>query len=243
MKILILILVLAFVIGANLHADAVQSLKGKAVGVLIEKPLIMSGKLRYADLISFDNSSKVYSGGFIAGSYHDIKREKSKYENNLGYYQYNKKFTIFIDPPRLASTQMPLITIVSNLDEFHDTGQYKITENKTIHNDIKAQVSKRTYSTARFVDEGCFNAIISWKNWQVILPDTIQYMTHDCDPKFTKINTIISEYQPITKHDLATSSKYKLDSFYDIVKKDCVQKRNACTEINNKAVTTTRDVR
>ena len=223
------------------QAEAVSiSLKGKGIGIIIEKPLLLSGKLKYSDLMKYDNSSAKYSGALVKSG-DDVKREKSKYQNNLAFYYSSSKFTVFVDPPKAVTTQMPNIIIVSNLVEYHDTGQFKIMENKTAKNDIKATVSKRTYSTARFVDAGCFNAVIQYQNWQLLLPDTIQYLYHNCDPNYTKINTIIDEYHPITKHDLATSSKYKLEQFYDTVSKDCTKKRNACVISENRAVSTMGD--
>lgn len=221
---------------------ATSSLKGKGIGIIIEKPLILSGKLGYKDLMSYDNSSAQYSGGFVKIN-NDYKRMNAKYTDNLAFYSTSKKFTIFVDPPKAVSTQMPTITIVSNLAEFHDTGQYKIVENKTGHNDIKATQSKRVYSTARFVDSGCFNGIIQYQDWKILLDDTIQFMSHNCDSKFTKIDTTIEEYHPITKHDLATSAKYKLDQFYKQVAKDCLKKRNACNMVENRATSTMGDTR
>lgn len=240
---IILTLTIVIIAIPNQTAEAVPiSLKGKGLGIIIEKPLILSGKLRYADLIQYDNSSRLYSGDFVKAPYNDIKRGHSKYENSLGYYITSKKLTIFIDPPRAARTAMPTITIVSNLAEFHDTGQFKILENKTVHNDIKAQQTKRTYSTARFVDDGCYNAIIQYQDWKVLLDDTIQYLAHDCDPKYTKIKTTIDEFKPITKHDIGTSGKAKLDSFYEQVKNNCTKARNSCS-VENKQVSTMRDTK
>lgn len=234
MKILILILLaLSCTIGI---AYAVPS---DPIGISIEKSVRLSGIMKYSDIIPMDSSDQKLIGSFVK-SEGDYARKYTPKQNNFSWLQFHNQ-TILVDPPSKIIPRIKMIYVVANLDEFHSKSQFVVKENKTTP-DMKAVKSVRDYNKDRSVDS-CRIAIISAKNWQVLLPDTIQYMQHGCDDNYTKVKTLVHDIQPITKHNISTSAKYKLDSYYDYVKKNCSQKRNACTEINNKAVTTTRDVK
>lgn len=219
-------------------AFALDDYTGHGIGIFIEKSVLLSGDLKYKDLLYLDNSIAKYSGSFIPNG-DDIKRQNSPYTNQLGYYRYDKVFRIFIDPPYQIKNNLPLITIVSQLNEFHLPGQEKVTEYKE-NKDAKANNYIRSYSHTRYMD-GCNHATITAKNWKVILLDTIEYMKNKCSPEATKIKTLTVETKPLTKHDIATSQKAKQDSFYDFVKQNCLKSRNACQTVQDKSVTTMRD--
>lgn len=239
-RIMKIILALLCIIPLVSSASASSIFKDQGVGISIEKSLLMSGKLKYSDIISYDNSTKYY-GGFVESG-NDIRRHTIPQHDNLGPIQFSKRFYVIVDPPSQIQNRLPFITIVSNLDSFHTQSQMKTSEFKYTKEE-KARSVIISSNTMRWVDDSCREAKIAWNNWQVLLPDTIQYLKSGCDPKITKINTITNQTKILTKHDITTSAKYKLESFYGKVKGNCSQKRNSCTEINNKAVTTMRDVR
>lgn len=210
-------------------AEAAETLKGKGVGILIEKTVLKSGKLLYKDITPLDNSITKYSGGFIEKN-GDLMRKSSPYQNSYGYYKHDKTFRIFVDPPPVIRNTLPIITIVSQLDEFHIKGQQKVTELR-LNNETKPIESIRTYSHTRYIDSTCTNAIITVKDWKTVLPDTINYLRMNCDPKATKITTLGYDIKPLTKHKLAETYDWKLKQWQKEIMEKCTKSRNACTDL------------
>lgn len=209
-------------------ADAAESYKGKVLGIIIEKSCLISDRcVDYKDIVSYDNSIPEYSGKLVEKN-GDLIRKASSYQNNIRYYQYVKNFTIMIDPPQHYQTHIQTITIVSQLDEFHIKGQFSVLEYKST-NDAKATDKIRSYSHTRYVDSGCMNAIITARNWQSVLADTIQYLKSNCDPTQTKLKTVTTESTPLTKHDIKTSYKWQYDTKLEQIKKECLKARNSCS--------------
>lgn len=221
-----------------LQAEAAPSYKGKVLGVVISKSCQLSPNcVQYNDIIQYDNSNPKFSGGFIPDTKTgDIKRDSPKYKNQLGYYYTDKTFRVIIDPPVAIKGQIQLITILPQLEQYHTEAQKVVKEIKPT-NETKATQKVREWSTQRYVDPNCSHGIISGKNWQVLLPDTINYMKNDCQESYTKITTISKEITPIKKHDIGTSAKAKLDKYYTMILKECIKARNLCTDITNPAVT------
>ena len=205
--------------GASIYKD-------NGVGISIEKTLLKSGKISYHDIITYDNSSKKYSGEFkdIKGEY---RRDVVPQRDNISPYTNSKKFYVIVDPPSSVQLRFPLITIVSNLGAYHTQEQMKVNELKV--GDAKATKLIILSSHSRWTDERCREAKISYQNWQTLLPDTITYLKSGCT--ITGIDTISETYQPITKHDIKTSYKYKDQNWRDHIKQNCTKARNACTAL------------
>lgn len=241
--VLVLTLVIALISCQTIQAEATSyQYKGKALGIIISKSCLISERcLNYSDIKDLDNSNQVMTGKLIMKN-GDYFRKSTSNQNNYKWLEYSNDYTVLIDPPLKYYDQIPIITIVPSLDEYHLEGQMAVHEYK-LQSDSKANSSIRSFSHTRYVDSSCTNAIITAKNWQKVLPDTIGYLRSVCDPKHTQLTTITNDIKPLTKHDLATSSKWKLDQFYTKVLKECTKTRNACTEIQNKAITTMADSR
>lgn len=239
--VLTLTLVIALFSCHTIQSEAAQyNYKGKALGIVISKSCLMSQKcLHYSDIRDFDNSDSTMTGPLVLKD-GDYVRQASSKQNNYYWLQYSKNYTVMLDPALKFRDQIPLITIVPTLDEFHLQGQFAIKEYK-LQADAKATQDVRSYSHTRYVDSTCTNAIITAKDWKKVLPDTIDYLRNNCDSKHTKLTTITNEMRPLTKHDLGTSNKWKLDQFYKNVIEKCTKSRNACTEIENKSITTMGD--
>ena len=215
--------------------EAYASSKIDAIGITIEKTLIISGKMHYSDISYLDNSPKTIGNLGIDG------RVSTPKQDNPEWLRF-QNFTIVVDPPGNIANRIKMIHIVSNLDAYMTPDQMTVKENNTRGiKEYKATQSVRLYSHTRSVDSHCTKSTITYKNWQTVLPDTIQYMKSGCTD--TKIDTVGRDIKPITKHDIPTSAKYKLDKFYDMVKKDCTKKRNACTILDNRATSTMGDTR
>lgn len=239
--VLTLTLVIALLYCQTSQSEAAeQSFKGKVVGVVIEKSCLISDRcMNYSDIVDLDTTDPKYMGKFVEKN-GDLTRQSTSKQNNYRWLEFQKGFTIVVDPPLKFRTQVPIITIVSQLDEFHIKGQEKVFEYKQTP-DAKATMKVRSFSHTRYVDQTCTNAVITAKNWQNVLPDTINYLRMGCDPKHTNIQTISLDIKPLIKHDISTSSKSKLDKFYAQVLKECTKTRNACTSIQNHAVITMSD--
>lgn len=209
-----------------------ESEAARIIGISIDSVCLKSSTcVDYRDIISYDNSSKQFSGKFIEKN-GDYTRKCTGIKSSLSYYSFDKpdKLRILVDPCYEQRNFIPLITIVSRLDQYHGAGQMKLVEIKPT-NETKALALQRSYSVDRWVDATCDNAVISGKKWQALLPDTIQLLKHDCDARYTKFNTNQTETIPLTKHDISTSYKAKDQKWRDQIKQDCLKARNACTEL------------
>ena len=241
-----LVAFLTIVIPAITTMTTIPSAEGattslNSIGITISKSCLMSDHcLKYRNIMYLDNSNKKQLGFFVEKN-GDYSRQYTPRQNNAEWLRFSDQ-NVIVDPPSKVADRIRIIYVVPQLDEYHDTGQYVVKESK-VTSDAKATQAVRVYSTNRSVDSHCNKAIITAKDWLVILPDTISYLQHDCDPKFTKIKTTVEIKTPITKHDISTSTKYKLDKFYDMVKQDCTKSRNACTTLDNKAVSTMGDTK
>lgn len=247
-----LFLVLCIIIPVQAHAVSVGKItvgaptieknKGYAIGIILSKSCIILVKAgsdkcpTYKELATLDNSIPAYSGTFkdVNGFY---QRMQPKYPNTMGFYQYDNTFRIFVDPPQTA--KMPLITIETRLPEYHIDGQFKVKEIKDhALADSKAFKSVREYSHTRYVDKTCSFAVITADNWEKVLPDTITYMRANCDDTKTQVLTLAKDIKNLKSHDIATTSKYKLEKFYKDTIKNCTKSYQACKTISNPAVTT-----
>lgn len=222
-------------------ANSEAALSKKIIGIQISTTCLKSANcLDNDDIIKYDNSNPRISGEFVKSG-DDIKRKCAGIKPN-NYYTVMRpqNLTILVDPCYGEANFIPLITIQPSLEAYTLPSQLRVKEigNST---EFKPIQWNRTISHTRWVDEKCDQAVITAKDWKKVLVDTVRFMTHDCDPKYTKISTISSENKTITKHDIATSSKWKLDQWQKMIKEECIKKRNACTNISNPAVTTNGD--
>ena len=224
------ILVLSSFVSHDAYASKID-----AIGISIEKTLRVSGKLSYSDISYLDNAPKTV--GYLGKD----GRIATPKQDNPEWLRF-QNFTVIVDPLGNTANRIKMIHIVSNLDAYMTPDQMTVKENTTKSiKDYKPTQSIRVYSHTRSVDSHCTTATITAKDWKFVLEDTIRYLKSGCTD--TKIETIGKDIKPITKHDIPTSAKYKLDKFYDMVKKDCTKKRNACTALDNKAVSTMGDTR
>lgn len=235
--VLAIYLVVALIIIHDQTNTAEAATPKRIIGIYIEKSCLLSERcLDYKDIIYLDRSNKQISGEFVVSG-DDIKRKCSKYQNNINWYsqQNTNKMIILVDPCFSQATYIPTITIVSKLDQYTTKGQMKIIEQnqtKRTIDDMKPTKDVREWSTIRYVDSKCNAGVIGYSdNWKNLIHDTINYMTNECDPAHTKIKTIISEERVLTKHDITTTQKYKLEKWQSIIKKECLQKRNTCTDL------------
>lgn len=213
-------------------ADAAPQTK-KKIGIVIERSCLLSDKcLDYADILYLDRSNKAVSGDFVLKD-GDYTRQCSKYQTSMAWYNTMQKdsLVLFVDPCFSQRTYIPIITIVSKLDHFEAKSQKKIIELKP-SNETKAVKDVRSFSHTRFVDSSCNSATIGYStNWKNVLIDTINYLSHECDPAHTKISTNSTEIRQLTKHKLAETYKWQHDTWLEKIKKECLQKRNACQDL------------
>ena len=235
---------IAFV--SDVHAMP-PSFKGTAIGIVIEKSCQISPNcLKYKDILFLDNSNPTYTGTFVNDTkMNDVKRSATSNQNNYKWLLFTPETTILVDPPLKFRGQIPIITIVSQLDEYHSVNQMNVKEYKTEKylKDQKATQNIRITNLNWYVDKSCTNGVITAKNWKTLIADMTSYLFHDCDPKYMSVSNTYHHYTNITKHDLPTSNKYKLDKFYQDTVKNCLKSRNACTTVDNRATNTMGDER
>lgn len=222
---------------------AEESYKGKGITITISKSCLMNGDkcLTYDKIKAYDNSDEKITGKIItkAGKTY---REPTKFQNSYRFYNYDNQFRLIIDPPAQYDAHFQTIEIIPKLDSYYLKSQMRVNELKYA-DDMKATKSVRIMSTDRYVDSTCTHAVISAKNWKILLPDTINYLKNNCDPKSTSINTVKSVVKDLVQHDIGTSAKWKYDDFSKTVKDICSKQYGVCKDVQNKAVTTNGDVR
>lgn len=132
-------------------------------------------------------------------------------QEHFQWYRYSDKSVIWLDPPTDIMTRANLITIVN------DVKPYKLgVESMTM------QYNTAYLGKDRWVDERCQKAVIPKDSWMLMVGDTIRYMQHDCDPKYTTIKTIMEVKTEKSIQDITTSYKWQLDKWLDEVKKKCL---------------------
>lgn len=232
-----LVITIAFTTGFS-QAGATSLYQEKGITITLEKSLQISGKLNYTSLKKYDSSDERLSGKFVKVG-NDIKRTTNKHQNTYGPYEFDKKYRVFVDPPPAILNKLPGIILVSNLDNYQLKSQMNVTEIKS--GDYGTGRTVRITSVIRYTNPGCTLSTLDWKDWQRTIPDTINFMKSGCDPKATKLDTIQKDYVTNKQHDIATTSKYKLEQWKKSLDQ-CIKTGKNCN-IQNRAVTTMGDTR
>lgn len=163
--------------------------RGKALGIIISKSCQMAPNcLKYSQIKDFDNSNPMWTGKMVLKN-NDYYRQATSNQNNYKWLEFSKNYIVIVDPPLKYYDQIPIVTIVPSLDEYHLQGQMAIHEYK-IQSNAKATKSIRSSSTNWYVDQTCTNSIISAKSWKQLLPEMISYLRNNCDSKFITIPNI-----------------------------------------------------
>lgn len=170
-----------------------------------------------------DSSNQEISGMLVSDP---VKcREKSKYDESYKWYQFDSQPRIIVCPHDDMAQRIKMIIIVNNLDTYLTNSQ------------MKKIGDQREVSKYRFVDANCKNAVIGANTWKETLPDTIQFMRYNCDEKFTNYQTIFTIDDPVTEQNIATSFKYKHDTWEETVKESHKELKINNDNTVNKSVT------
>ena len=158
------------------------------------------------NLVFPDTSNQQVSGEIINGT-----RGPSPMNNHYEWYRYEDRNVIWLDPPGDILTRGKLI-IIEN-----DVQPYKLGKNSTL------MVNNTTIlGDKRWVSDGCNKSIIPKDNWMLYLGDTLRFMSNNCDPKYTTIDTILEVKTEKSFQDITTSYKYKLDQWIKESKEKCL---------------------
>lgn len=116
----------------------------------------------------------------------------------------------WIDPPAEVRPLLKMINIESNFDDYPLKGTSYVMPNYTI-----------SRGTERYVNYGCTESIIDSDNWLFLVGDTINFMTHNCDKKYTNFDHIKKTYYEKSYQDIRTTYKYKLETWIAETKIRC----------------------
>ena len=163
------------------------------------------------NLVFPDTSNQQVSGKIVDGI-----REPAQMRNHYEWYRYEDRNIIWQDPPGDVLTRAKLIVIENQIQP------YKLGKNSTLMVNNTSILGDK-----RWVSDGCNKSIIPKDNWMIYLGDTIRYMLHNCDPKYTTINTLLEVKTEKTNQDITTSYKWKLDKWLEETKEKC---RTICKE-------------
>lgn len=165
-----------------------------------------------------DTSDKKILGdfGFKNGMY---QRLSSNYKNPEGYYnsvsELDKNLMI-VDPPVKLFGRLNLIEIRPSLDEF-------IIRERGLDKSYNSTEHSLTLAHGRYVDS-CRLVYVDSDDWVFYVGDTLNYISHKCDPEFTNFNSTRTQYFTKVTHDITTSYKYKLEQWIKQAILDCKTK-------------------
>jgi len=155
----------------------------------------------YEEIMLFflDTSDQRVSGGFVFedGYYH---RDKSNYKESFEYYRYDNQSRFWVDPPANTQAKIKLIVIEPSSFEYKIQGQ--------VVNSTSIEVGHQ-----RWLNVNCSQARLSAVDWQVLLGDTIYYMTHNCSADFTNFDEIKTKTWEKVIHDITTTYKHFFDQW------------------------------
>lgn len=165
----------------------------------------------YQDILLLfpDTSDHKISGDFVFKN-GLLKRADPILNNHFKFYQYDPREIIYwIDPPADVYNKATKKIVLAPHDFIFALRNQKITNASFIE------------GQNRYVSKVCSYAYLSTDNWQFLLGDTIQYMIHNCDPKFTSFNNIKKNTWIAVQHNIADTMKWKHDKWIEAVKEKC----------------------
>ena len=202
----------------------------------------------YFELAKFDNSRQEVSGFFVDDGYYH--RENPTQLNSWRVYDYDGIPRIIVDPPLGMSERIRLITIQDNFsvyllpdsrfvkpsyqlvnmtksaDEWGKNGTYSGL-NKTSYFNVIDTASRIIYHD-RYVDDKCWHAIINADKWEILLPDTINYMRNNCSDAHTSFIHKEVIIEKLTPQDISTSQKYKDEQRLKWIIQNCLKTYGVC---------------
>jgi len=118
---------------------------------------------------------------------------------------------IWVDPPTNVKPHLVMITIENNLSPYQkDVNQTRILNDYNV-----------TWEKDRSIDANCSGAKITAKNWIYLFGDTLNYLKHGCDAKYTKFNGSVTTTFEKSFQDITTTQKYKDDKWIKEMKERC----------------------
>jgi hypothetical protein len=178
----------------------------------------------YKDMITLDSSDRNISGKFTTDDDGFFHRLDPIQNNSWKLYDFDETIRIFVDPPDNMLDRVRLITIMPNFDNYFVAGDLTISDQYTLINVVqdgnatskavnysylnKTQDFSRVIYHDRYIDN-CRSAVINAAVWKAILPDTINFMRNDCDPKHTQFEEREVITPNYTSIDITTSPNYQ----------------------------------
>ena len=204
----------------------------------------------YSALRKFDSSMQEVSGFFTDdGFYH---RGSPPQKNSWRLYDHDSTPRVIVDPPPGMSERIRLITIQDNFkdyllpdsrtmkpnyqlinmtklaDEWGKNGTYNGLVKTSFFN--TTDTASRIIYHDRYIDEKCWHAIINADKWEILLPDTINYMRNNCDDAHTSFIHKEVVVEKLTPQDITTSQKYKDEQRLKWIKEFCIFKYGSCKD-------------
>lgn len=161
-----------------------------------------------------------------------LQREKPKVIFVERYYERSSGTVMWFDPPAEVRKKIKMIYIEPSIPAY-----------KTGDESLKMDDYNVSFKHMRYITPNCGEAKISAKDWFFLLGDTMNYLKHNCDPKFTSFDERVSLEFVKSYQNLAHSSKYKLEQFVKDAKEKYKQYHIGNDIFDNPAVTTDEDER
>lgn len=174
------------------------------------------------DLYTLDTSNKKISGGFIIqGNW--IERVEPTLEHHFRFYDFEKDWNIFFEPPGDMRDRIRMIYIENNFKQYFIPGE---SFSLKVNEDINSIV----YGVIRYTDSTCKNITIGTDNFDIVFPDTLQYLRHGCDSNYSYLDTKVKTDYKKSFQDITTSQKYKDEQRLKYIKENCLKEYGVCNE-------------
>lgn len=168
------------------------------------------------DLYTLDTSNQKISGGFIfEGDW--IEREEPPIENHFRFYDYENDWNIFFEPPGDMRERIRMIYIENNFEKYFLPSKSFLLNNGTL-----------SYGLDRYADSSCRNITIGTNNFNVLFPDTLQYVRSGCDENKTYYDTLFKVHYEKSFQDITTSQKYKDEKRLEYILENCIKEYGKC---------------
>lgn len=118
---------------------------------------------------------------------------------------------VILDPPVVLWNKLNIIEIRPSLDDYLFRGKtqsYNATEHSI------------TLGHGRYIDS-CRYAYIDSNLWEFLAGDSMNFISHQCDPDYTNYDSTKTTYLTKIEHDISTSYKWKLEQWIKQAVADC----------------------
>lgn len=180
-------------------------------------PPTFEGSPTVEDLMPFDTSDERVSGFFLQDESGTWYRDDPRYEKHwIWYYPYFLGQTVvFVDP--LLSPHLRQGVHVLEI-KIHETVKCCWTS-KVVNGTV-------THIEKRFTNQACDESVIELKDWEVLMEDTIRYLSNHCDYHLRDLNRAIADLED----EIVDVETQKSNELWELRQTEIIEDRDVSEE-------------